>query len=148
LVHVLRRNLPEPELAHDRTLAVFTAYFLGPIRRYETGLRFAIKFVLIYAVLVHGLRKNICTKYAILYTYLCLAFLLTCTPCNIFGNLQLWFTILSRIHFTLKYKRIYVLLAYDLSCGSTRPENRRANLRAARVRQIGWGFPVLMDIYI
>jgi hypothetical protein len=65
--------------------------------------------------------------------------------CNIFGNLQLWFVILSRIPFTLKYKRVYVLLAYDLRCGSTRPGNRRANLRATRVRLIGWGFPVLME---
>jgi hypothetical protein len=65
-------------------------------------------------------------------------------PCDIFENLQLWFTILSRILFTLKYKRFYVVLAYDLRCGSIRPGNRRRNLRVAWVRLIGWGFPVLM----
>jgi hypothetical protein len=47
--------------------------------------------------------------------------------------------------FTLKYKRVYVVLPYDLHCGSTRPGNRRTNLRAARVRLIGWGFPLLME---
>ena len=69
-------------------------------------------------------------------------------PCDIFGNLQSWFAILSRIPFTLKYKRGYVSLAYDLRCGSTRPENRRANLRAIRICLIGWGFPVLVPVYI
>jgi hypothetical protein len=69
-------------------------------------------------------------------------------PCNIFGNLQLWFANLSRIPFTLKYKHVYVLLAYDLRCGSTRPGNRRANMCAARIRLIGWGFPVLMEALV
>jgi hypothetical protein len=55
---------------------------------------------------------------------------------DIFGRLQLWFAILSRIPF-------YVLLVYDLRCGSTRPVNRRTNLRSARFRLIGWGFPIL-----
>jgi hypothetical protein len=50
--------------------------------------------------------------------------------------------------FTLKYKHVYVVLAYDLRCGSTRPGNRRTNLCAARVRLIGWGFPVLARPYI
>jgi hypothetical protein len=39
LDHILRKNPPEPELAHDRTRAIFTAYFLGHIRRYKTNLR-------------------------------------------------------------------------------------------------------------
>jgi hypothetical protein len=47
--------------------------------------------------------------------------------------------------FTLKYKRVYVVLAYDLRCGSTRPGNRRTNLCAAWVLLIGWGFPILME---
>jgi hypothetical protein len=33
--------------------------------------------------------------------------------------------------FTLKYKRVYVVLTYHLRCGSTRPGNRRTNLRVA-----------------
>jgi hypothetical protein len=36
----------------------FYAVILGPIRRYETDLRFTLKFVPIYAVLVHVLHKN------------------------------------------------------------------------------------------
>jgi hypothetical protein len=59
LVHVLRKKLPEPEPAHNRSHAIFTPYFLGPIRRYKTNLRFTLKFVPIYAVLVHVLRKNL-----------------------------------------------------------------------------------------
>jgi hypothetical protein len=47
--------------------------------------------------------------------------------------------------FTLKYTRVYDLLTYDLRCGSTRPVNRRTNLRSARFRLIGWGFPILME---
>ena len=39
--------------------------------------------------------------------------------------------------FTLKYTRVYVMLDYDLRCGSTRPVNRRTNLRAVRFRLIG-----------
>ena len=34
----------------------FYAVMFGPIRRYETDLRFTLKFVLIYAGLVHDLR--------------------------------------------------------------------------------------------
>jgi hypothetical protein len=34
----------------------FYAVIFGPIRRYETYLRFTLKFVLIYAGLVHDLR--------------------------------------------------------------------------------------------
>jgi hypothetical protein len=47
--------------------------------------------------------------------------------------------------FTLKYTRVYVLLAYDLRCGSTRPVDRRTNLRSTRFRLIGWGFLILME---
>jgi hypothetical protein len=49
--------------------------------------------------------------------------------------------------FTLKYTRVYVVLDYDLRCGSTRPVNRRTNLRAAQFRLIGWGFLILYILF-
>jgi hypothetical protein len=58
LVHILRKNPLESKPAHDPTRAIFTPYFLGHIRRYETKLRFTQKLVPIYVVLVHVLRKN------------------------------------------------------------------------------------------
>jgi hypothetical protein len=61
-------------------------------------------------------------------------------PCNILGNYHLWFAILSRIPFTLKFKLIYVLFVNDLRFGSTSPETVRCS-----GQQIGWGFPVLME---
>jgi hypothetical protein len=49
------------KIARSRTRARseardFYAVMFGPIRRYETDLRFTLKFVLIYAGLVHDLR--------------------------------------------------------------------------------------------
>jgi hypothetical protein len=40
----------------DGTREIFMPYFSGRIRRFETDLRFTLKFVIIYAVLVHVLR--------------------------------------------------------------------------------------------
>jgi hypothetical protein len=88
------------------------------------------------------------SSYAVVYTYLCLAFLLTCMlSCwAIFSGGFSYGSRFYRVYlFTLKYTHVYVLLAYDLRCGSTRPVNRRTNLRSARIRLIGWGFPILME---
>jgi hypothetical protein len=38
------------------TREIFTPLFSGPIRRYEIDIRFTLKFVIIYTVLVHVLR--------------------------------------------------------------------------------------------
>jgi hypothetical protein len=40
----------------DGTRNIFTPQFLDCIRRFETDLRFTIKFVIIYVVLIHVLR--------------------------------------------------------------------------------------------
>jgi hypothetical protein len=45
------KKSPDPDSTRD-----FYAVMFGPIRRYETDLQFTLKFVLIYAGLVHVLR--------------------------------------------------------------------------------------------
>jgi hypothetical protein len=62
-----------------------------------------------------GLLKQFCiysTKWNQLRNFLYIfmpEFLLTCMPCNILGNYQLWFVILSRIPFMLIFKHVYIL---------------------------------------
>jgi hypothetical protein len=58
LVHVLRLNLPEPELAHDCTVR-FSLSNLGPIRRYETDRWFMLFWFTFYAEIY--LSQNPCT---------------------------------------------------------------------------------------
>jgi hypothetical protein len=54
LVHILHRNLHEPEPVHDRTRAIFTP--LRPILYYVIDLWVTLKPVTIYTILVHNLR--------------------------------------------------------------------------------------------
>jgi hypothetical protein len=97
LVHVLRLNLPEPELAHDRTVR-FSLSNLGPIRRYETDRWFMLFWFTFHAEIYPS--QNPCTIWRARFSR---------------RNFRAAFAVSKQIYdFALKFVIIYAVLVHVL----------------------------------